>query len=93
MVYNQTPDAPLGPRNLIHLNVIGGMGVATSLILGYTSMYYLTLSEYTTVRCLLPFATAFMCWIFVGERFTTVQAICCCKSGTLLLLFHGSEPD
>lgn len=41
------------------------------------SLQSLTLSENVTVNCLLPFITALMAWLYLGERFTKVQAVCC----------------
>lgn len=50
------------------------------LITGYSSLRYLTISEFLTIFCCLPFPTGLLCWLFLGEQFTRVQMICCCKS-------------
>ena len=60
--------------------VISGLGVAVSLVTGYNSMFYLTLSEFTTLRCMDPFATALLARIFLNERVTKTQICCCCES-------------
>lgn len=55
------------------------------LYLGYLSLHYLTLSEYLTLYCTLPFFTGVLCWIFVKEPFTWTQGICCCMWNDLAL--------
>jgi hypothetical protein len=44
------------------------------------SLNLLTLSEHVSVNCLLPFVTAFASYVWLGERFTRTQAVCCRKS-------------
>jgi drug/metabolite transporter (DMT)-like permease len=56
--------------------IIAGLGVAVSVMTGYYSMFYLTLSEFTTLRCMDPFATALLCRIFLNERVTPIQFYC-----------------
>jgi len=41
------------------------------------SLNLLTLSEHVSVNCLLPFVTALTSYFWLGERFTTTQAVCC----------------
>jgi uncharacterized membrane protein len=74
------PQAPLGAPTLRKYLVIAGLGVTVSVMTSYQSMFYLTLSEFISVRCMDPFATALLCRIFLGERFTRTQICCCCKS-------------
>jgi drug/metabolite transporter (DMT)-like permease len=74
-----TPDAPLGPPPIRHLMWIRGGLLSMGLITGYSSLRYLTISEFLTIFCCLPFPTGLLCWMFLREEFTRVQMICCCK--------------
>lgn len=78
-----SPGAPLGPSPVQHLMWIRGGLLTIGLITGYSSLRYLTISEFLTIFCCLPFPTGLLCWIFLGERFTRTQMICCCKSFSL----------
>ena len=80
VMINQVEDAPLGRPAVRKYMLVAGMGVAISVMTGYYSMSYLTLSEFTTMRCFDPFATALLCRIFLQERFTKTQLYCCRKS-------------
>lgn len=51
-----------------------------NLFLVYTSLRYLSLSEFWMVNSCTPFPTAILCWYFLSERFTRIQGICCGKS-------------
>jgi len=62
--------------------MVAGGGVVVSVMTGYYSMFYLTLSEYITLRCMDPFATALLCRVFLNERLTRTQ-ICCCRMFSL----------
>lgn len=59
---------------------IRGVLCAVGLVTAYTAMGCLTQSEFMTVYCCGPFATGIMCWVFVGERFSRLQGVCCCES-------------
>jgi hypothetical protein len=74
-----TPDAPFGPPPIRYLLWIRGCLLSMGLITGYSSLRYLTISEFLTIFCCLPFPTGLLCWMFLGEQFTRVQMICCCK--------------
>jgi len=63
----------------------GGL-LSMGLLTGYSSLRYLTISEFLTIFCCLPFPTGLLCWLFLGEKFTRVQMICCCK-----FAFHWSS--
>jgi len=80
VMINQVEDAPLGRSAVQKYMLVAGMGVAISVMTGYYSMSYLTLSEFTTMRCFDPFATALLCRLSLNERFTKTQLYCCCKS-------------
>ena len=80
VMINQVEDAPLGRPAVRKYMLVAGMGVAISVMTGYYSMSYLTLSEFTTMRCFDPFATALLCRLFLKERFTKTQLYCCCQS-------------
>jgi drug/metabolite transporter (DMT)-like permease len=75
----RTPDAPFGPPPIRGLMWIRGCLLSMGLITGYSSLRYLTISEFLTIFCCLPFPTGLLCWMFLGEEFTRVQMICCCK--------------
>jgi drug/metabolite transporter (DMT)-like permease len=77
-----TPDAPFGPPPIRGLMWIRGCLLSMGLITGYSSLRYLTISEFLTIFCCLPFPTGLLCWMFLGEQFTRVQMICCCKFTT-----------
>lgn len=51
-----------------------------TLILVYTSMRYLTLSEFWMINSCSPFPTAIMCWFILKEKITKTQGACCCES-------------
>jgi drug/metabolite transporter (DMT)-like permease len=46
----------------------------------YVSLQQLTLSEHVTVACTLPFATALLSWVWLGDRLTRAQVLCCGES-------------
>lgn len=48
-----------------------------SLFLVYTSLRYLSLSEFWMVNSCTPFPTAILCWYFLSEKLTRIQGICC----------------
>jgi drug/metabolite transporter (DMT)-like permease len=54
-----------------------GASALLGCLLNQSTLQQLTLSEHTTVICLLPFVTAFMAWVWLSERFTRIQATCC----------------
>jgi drug/metabolite transporter (DMT)-like permease len=54
--------------------------VTFNLFLIYTSLRYLSLSEFWMVNSCTPFPTAILCWYFLSEKFTRMQGICCGKS-------------
>jgi drug/metabolite transporter (DMT)-like permease len=83
---NRVTDAPLGEQSIRKYMMISGLGVAISIMTGYYSMSYLTLSEFTTLRCMDPFATALLCRIYLDERVTKTQIMCC---GEVLSDPHG----
>jgi len=87
IVRTGTPDAPFGPPAVRHLMWIRGVLISIGLITGYSSLRYLTISEFLTIYCSLPFPTGLLCWMLLGERFTRIQAICCCKSRDTLLRY------
>lgn len=64
--------------------MISGLGVTVSAVMGYCSMFYLTLSEFTTLRCMDPFAAALLARIVLNERVTKTQVYCCCESWVML---------
>lgn len=41
------------------------------------SLNLLTLSEHVSVSCLLPFVTASISCLWLGEKFSRTQAVCC----------------
>jgi drug/metabolite transporter (DMT)-like permease len=51
-----------------------------NLFLVYTSLRYLTISEFWMVNSCTPFPTAILCWFFLSEKFTRIQGICCGQS-------------
>jgi drug/metabolite transporter (DMT)-like permease len=57
-------------------------------LLVLSTLHQLTLSEHVTVMCILPFFTAFVAKLWLGEIFTKVQAMCCCTSSNLLFLLR-----
>ena len=84
-----TPHAPFGPPPIRRLMWIRGCLLSMGLITGYTSLRYLTISEFLTMFCCLPFPTGLLCWIFLGERFTRVQMICCGQLPPASIVFHA----
>jgi uncharacterized membrane protein len=79
VLITQVTDAPLGRPSVRRYMVIAGLGVVVSVMTGYYSMFYLTLSQYITLRCMDPFAIALLCRIFLHERVTRTQICCCCE--------------
>jgi hypothetical protein len=47
-------------------------------LLVLSTLHQLTLSEHETVMCILPFFTAFVAKLWLGEIFNKIQAMCCC---------------
>jgi drug/metabolite transporter (DMT)-like permease len=77
VVASGTPHGILGPPGTrLELWLMAIFAVAATLPIMFT-LNLLTLSEHVTVMCTVPFVTAFMSWIWLGERFTKTQAICC----------------
>ena len=72
-----TPDAPFGPPPVRGLMWIRGCLLSLGLITGYSSLRYLTISEFLTIFCCLPFPTGLLCSMFLGEKFTRIQMLCC----------------
>lgn len=66
------PFGPKGYRLLLLLRAVGGfVGVGGQ----YWSLLYLDVSDTVCVTFLAPTVTSFMAYIFLGERFTKVEAI------------------
>lgn len=73
-----TPHAPLGPPGVRLLLWARGLAVALEVILIYSSMRYLTISEFWMVNSCVPFPAAILCRVILGEKgFTRVQGVCC----------------
>jgi drug/metabolite transporter (DMT)-like permease len=90
VVVSGTPHGILGPPGTrLELWLMAIFAVAATLPIMFT-LNLLTLSEHVTVMCTLPFVTAFMSWIWLEERFTRTQAICCGMSFHLLA-FCGAD--
>lgn len=99
--WEKNPDFPLGPkgyRKLLLLRAVGGfVGVGCQ----YWSLLYLNVSDTVCITFLAPTVTSFMAYIFLGERFTRVEAIggmvaffgviLIAKPKFLLILFSSSE--
>lgn len=84
IVASGTPHGILGPPGTrLELWVMAVFAVAATLPILFT-LNALTLSEHVTVMCTLPFVTAFMSWVWLGEKFTRTQAICCGMLGSRL---------
>ena len=77
LYYFQTPERPFGPPGVRHLILLRGALITAGLFLGYESLHYLNLSEFMVLYCLVPFFTGILAWLFVNERFTRAQAVCC----------------
>jgi drug/metabolite transporter (DMT)-like permease len=87
VVVSGTPHGILGPPGTrLELWLMATFSVAATIPIMFT-LNLLTLSEHVTVMCTLPFVTAFMSWLWLGERFTRTQAICCCRSFHLLAFY------
>lgn len=80
LFYKQTPYAPVGPPGSRMILWTRGVIMTFNLFLVYTSLRYLSLSEFWMVNSCTPFPTAILCWYFLSERFTRIQGICCGKS-------------
>lgn len=74
-LYEKNPDFPLGPKGyrfLLFLRSFGGfIGVGGQ----YWSLIYLNVSDTICITFLAPTVTSFMAYLFLGERFTKVEAI------------------
>lgn len=73
----QEPHAPFGPPGVRHLIWTRAIFLTTNVFMGYSALKRLTISEFLTLWCLSPLLTGLFCWLFVGERFSRTQAICC----------------
>lgn len=103
LFWEKNSDFPLGPkgyRKLLLLRAAGGfVGVGCQ----YWSLLYLNVSDTVCITFLAPTVTSFMAYIFLGERFTRVEAIggivaftgviLIAKPHFLLTLFSSSEAN
>lgn len=88
-----TPHAPLGPPGTRQLLWARGVILTVILLMIYTSMRYLTLSEFWMTTSGSPFPTALLCWWFLGERFTKLQGVCCGESSCLPAIGRMSSEE
>jgi len=89
VVIDQEADGPLDGQAVRKYMAIAGLGVVVSVMTGYYSMFHLTLSQCTTLRCMDPLATALLCRIFLHETFTRTQICCYCE----YCLFNETYPN
>jgi hypothetical protein len=80
MFHKETPHAPVGPPGSRTILWTRGVMMTFNLFLVYTSLRYLTISEFWMVNSCTPFPTAILCWFFLLEKFTRIQGICCGES-------------
>jgi hypothetical protein len=74
------------PGTRMSIWAIAVLAIFGSLLV-LSTLHQLTLSEHVTVMCILPFFTAFVAKLWLGEIFTKVQAMCCCTSSNFSLCF------
>jgi hypothetical protein len=75
-----SPDRILAPPGTrVTVGTISALGFLATLAM-YLSLHQLTLAEHMTVSCTLPFVTAFVSWIWLGDKLTRAQVLCCGES-------------
>jgi hypothetical protein len=74
------------PGTRMSIWAIAVLAIFGSLLV-LSTLHQLTLSEHVTVMCILPFFTAFVAKLCLGEIFTRTQATCCRMSSSSSLCF------
>lgn len=101
--YEKNKDFPLGPKGYRGLLLLRAMGGFVGVGGQYWSLLYLNLSDTVAITFLAPTVTSFMAFIFLGERFTKVEAIgglvaffgvlLIAKPHALMAIFQELVPD
>lgn len=73
--YEKNKDFPFGPKGLRLLLLLRAVGGFVGVGGQYWSLLYLNVSDTIAITFLAPTITSFMAYIFLGERFTKVEAI------------------
>ncbi|AWU78103.1 uncharacterized protein C5L36_0E01660 [Pichia kudriavzevii] len=73
--YERNPNFPLGPKGFRFLHLLRAVGGFVGVVGQYWSLLYLNVSDTVCITFLAPTVTSFMAYIFLGERFTKVEAI------------------
>lgn len=80
ILWTKTPHAPWAPPAIRHWIWIRTVFLTINVLMGYHSLQRLTISEFLSLFSLMPLITGVLCWLFLGEKFSTVQAVCCRQS-------------
>ncbi|KAG7771313.1 hypothetical protein KL931_001011 [Ogataea haglerorum] len=92
------PNYPFGPNGYRIYMILRGLGGFVGVAGQYFALMYLSASDMVAMSFLAPTVTSWMAYVFLGERYTRLEAICGVTAffGVILVarpsfIFHGQE--
>ncbi|KAG7820967.1 hypothetical protein KL919_000880 [Ogataea angusta] len=70
------PNYPFGPKGYRIFMVLRGLGGFVGVAGQYCALMYLSVSDTVAMSFLAPTVTSWMAYVFLGERYTRLEAIC-----------------